>query len=187
VSGRTNEAAPAGPASPEVVYYVASSLDGFIATADGSVAWLAPFEASVEDYGYAEFLTGVDGLLFGRRTYEQSLTFGPWPYAGTPAWVFSHARVEAMPDVRVTDRTPAEVVAEASTLGLRRLWLVGGGALARSFLEAGLIDEYIISLIPVVLGGGVPIFAAPGRQERLRLVAETTFHDGVVQVHYSAR
>jgi dihydrofolate reductase len=177
----------AGAPLPEVVYYVAASLDGFIATPDGSVAWLAPFEGSGEDYGYAEFLAGVDGLVMGRRTYEQSLGFGPWPYGAKPAWVFSHAPVQAVDGVAVTDRSPAQVVAEAAALGLRRLWLVGGATLAASFRGAGLISEYIVSVMPVVLGGGVPLLSTPGTPEDLRLVEATTYADGVVQLRYRAR
>ena len=173
--------------TPQVVYYVAASLDGFIATTDGSVEWLEPFEGSGEDYGYADFLAGVDGLLLGSRTYEQSLTFGQWPYAAKPAWIFSHRPIGAVQGVAVTDRTPAEVVAGAADRGLRRLWLVGGASLAASFRSAGLITEYVVSVMPVVLGGGIPLFAGPGPRERLRLLDTTRYGDGVVQLRYAVR
>ena len=67
---------------PEVVYYVATSLDGYIATPEGSVDWLSTFEGTEEDYGYAEFYSTVDALLLGSRTYEQNLAFGEWAYCG---------------------------------------------------------------------------------------------------------
>jgi len=169
----------------EIVYYVAMSLDGFIATPDGGVAWLAPFESSAEDYGYGAFYASVDAVLLGRRTYEQALTFGPWPYGDNRVWVFSHGDLApAAAGVRVTDRTPDEIAAELDAQGVRRAWLVGGAALAASFREAGLITEYIVSVMPVVLGGGVPLFAGLGPQECLRLVESTAFADGVVQLRY---
>jgi hypothetical protein len=70
---------------PEIVYYVAASLDGYIATTEGKVDWLSAFEGTEEDYGYAEFYSTVDALLLGSRTYEQILAFGEWPYSGKPA------------------------------------------------------------------------------------------------------
>ena len=74
---------------PAVLYYVAASLDGYIATHDGGVEWLSPFEGTGEDYGFAQFYASVDALLLGSRTYEQSLTFRVWPYPGKLCWVFS--------------------------------------------------------------------------------------------------
>ena len=76
---------------PEVVYYVAASLDGYIATPDGGVEWLAPFEGTGEDYGYAKFYTSVDAVLLGRKTFEKSLSFGEWPYPGNPVGRFPAA------------------------------------------------------------------------------------------------
>lgn len=170
---------------PAVIYYVASSLDGYIATSDGAVEWLAPFEASGEDYGYRAFYASVDAVLLGSRTYEQALTFGEWPYADKPSWVFSHRPLEpAGGDVVVTDRDPREVLAALDAMGVARAWLVGGGALAGSFRSAGLITEYIVSIMPVVLGTGVALFGASGPEEHLRLVGSTSFPDGVTQARY---
>lgn len=170
---------------PDIVYYVAVSLDGFIATPDGGVGWLAPFEASGEDYGYAAFLSSVDALLLGSRTYEQALTFGPWPYGDKPSWVFTHRRLELVDGVRATDRSPADVVSEMDALGVSRAWLVGGAALASSFRAEGLITQYVVSVMPVILGGGVPLFGERGPAERLRLLDTVAYADGVVQVRYA--
>ena len=184
---------------PEIVYYVAASLDGRIATPDGGVAWLAPFEAAGEDYGYSAFYASVDALLFGSRTYQQVLTFGQWPYAGKPCWVFTRRpQSAAQPDVIVTARTPREVAAELDACGLRRAWLVGGGQIAAAFRVEGLITEYIVAIIPVILGAGIPVFGAP--PEDLRgfpttskvsttldaqgLVEHKVYPNGVVQLRY---
>lgn len=170
---------------PEVIYYVAASLDGYIATADGGTDWLAPFEASPGDYGYSEFYESVDAVVMGRRTYEQALTFGAWPYSERPVWVFSHhASNSTHSGVTVTDVSPAELAAELEERGLRRAYLVGGGALAGSFQAAGLIDEYAVSIMPVVLGSGVPLLGACGSAQGLRLVESRSFADGVLQLRY---
>ena len=70
---------------PEIVYYVATSIDGYIASPDGSVEWLSPYEGKGEDYGYTEFYDSVDGVLLGSRTYEKALSFGAWPYSDKPS------------------------------------------------------------------------------------------------------
>jgi dihydrofolate reductase len=170
---------------PEVIYYVAASVDGYIATMDGGIEWLAPFEGTGEDYGYAQFYDSVEAVLLGRRTYETSLAFGEWPYPGKPCWVFSHGNIRSLStDVIRTAQSPAEVMLEIETRGLQRAWLVGGGALAASFRSAGLVTEYIITIVPVVLGAGVPLFADPGPPERLQLLDAKSYPKGLMQLRY---
>ena len=169
----------------QIVYYVASSLDGYIATSGDGLEWLAPFEGGDEDYGYAEFYASVDVVLLGSRTYETALGFAAWPYPGKPAWVFSRRALEvADPDLTVTDRSPAEVVAALEARGVRRAWLVGGGTVAASFRSAGLIDEYVVSTIPVILGDGIPLLGACGPLEPLRHPGTVSYPSGVVQSRY---
>jgi dihydrofolate reductase len=158
----------------EIVYYVAASLDGFIATPEGGIEWLLPFEIADEDYGYGEFYASVEAVLLGRKTYEASLAFPEWPYAGKPYWVFSSSN----------GNTPANIVAEMKARGLRRAWLVGGGKLAAAFRAEGLITEHIVSVIPVILGAGIPLFDGAGAQENLRLVHSHPYANGIVQLHY---
>jgi dihydrofolate reductase len=151
----------------QVVYYVASSLDGYIAAAGGGVDWLKPFEGSGEDYGYAAFYAGVDALLMGRRTFEHALALGAWPYAGKPCRVFTRKAPAGAPaGVAFTADEPRAVVAELAADGHRRVWLAGGGELAGAFQRAGLISEIVLSVMPVLLGAGVPLFAG-GAQGRL--------------------
>jgi len=173
----------------EIIYYVAASLDGYIATPDGGVGWLAPFEGAGEDYGYAAFYASVDALLLGSRTYEQVLTFGEWPYAGKPCWVFSRRPpAPARLGVIVTAQTPGQVAADLEARGIRRAWLVGGGQLAGAFRVEGLIGETIVSIIPVLLGAGIPLFGAPASTtvETLKLVEHKVYANGVVQLRYAS-
>lgn len=170
---------------PEVVYYVAASIDGYIATPDGGIEWLAPFEGTGEDYGYAQFYESVGAVLLGRRTYETSLAFEEWPYPGKPCCVFSHGNVRSLsPDVTRTAQSPVQIVSEMATRGLQRAWLVGGGALAASFRSDGLISEYIVTVVPVILGAGVPLFADVGPPESLKLVEAKSYPKGLVQLRY---
>ena len=158
----------------EIVYYVASSLDGFIATPDGGIDWLKPFEGGAEDYGYGEFYASVEAVLMGRKTYEQCLQFPEWPYAGKPYWVFSKA----------SGNTPSKVENELKDRGIRRAWLVGGGKLAAAFRTEGLITEHIVSFIPLLLGDGIALFDGPAPAETLRLLGAKTYDSGIVQLRY---
>ena len=170
---------------PDVIYHVASSLDGYIATADGGMDWLAPFQAAQEDYGFASFLALTEAVLMGSRTYEQSAGFDEWPFKGKPCWVFSERHLQArQPEVSVTARTPEALVEELGDRGVGSAWLVGGGTLAGSFSEAGLITEYVVSLIPVILGGGVPLLGPGGVRHVLKLADTRPYPSGIVQLRY---
>ena len=174
-------------AKPSIVYYVAASLDGFIATPDGGVDWLSSFGTSADDGGYQEFYSTVDALLMGSRTYEQILGFGAWPYPDKPCWVFSHRDLPVPHSgVRLTRGTPLEVACELQTQGIRRAWLVGGGQLAAAFRSQRLITDYIITVFPVLLGGGLPMFGAAGAQERLRLLSSRPLSNGTIQLSYES-
>jgi dihydrofolate reductase len=175
-----------GTSRPQIVYYAAASLDGYIATPEGGVDWLAPFEGTGEDYGYAKFFNSVDAILLGRRTYDKSLEFGQWPYANKPCWVFSRdeALRPARAAVEVTAQAPAQVASELVRRGLRRAWLVGGGNLAAAFRSEGLITEYVVSVVPLLLGAGVPLFGPGGAREKLKLVGSKSYPNGLVQLRY---
>jgi dihydrofolate reductase len=169
----------------EIVYYVATSVDGYIATPDGGIEWLTSFESGGEDYGYAEFYASVEAVLLGRRTFEQVLSLGEWPYTGKSSWVFSQQpHPSPPPQVTLTSQSPAEVVTALADQGIRRAWLVGGGQLAGSFQAAGLISEHIISIIPIILGEGIPLFGEAGAMERLQMMGNTPYDNGLVQIRY---
>lgn len=175
----------------EVIYYVAASLDGFIATETGGLDWLKPFESSGEDYGYGAFYRTIDSVIVGRTTFEQSLDFAEWPYPDKPVWVLSSRPLAtARDEVTVTADAPVAVVDDLARRGLRRAWLVGGGSLAGSFQRAGLITEYIVSVMPALLGCGIPLLGAAGSLNaaaQLRLLGTTTYPDGVCQLRYATR
>lgn len=177
----------------KVTYYVAASVDGFIADAAGGLGWLSAVEAEDEDYGYGEFLSSVDGLVMGRRTFEDILSFGPWPYGNRPARVFSRRRKSERTEpgielpARFTDAPPVEAIRELEEAGVGHLWLVGGGALAGGFLEDGLLTDIVLSVVPVVLGAGVPLFHAMDPRRPLGLVSSRAFPSGLVQSTYQVR
>lgn len=168
----------------QIAYYVAMSLDGFIAPPDGSLHWLEPFQVKGEDFGFAEFFRTCDGVLVGRRTYDQSLGFPGDPYQGRPCWVFSKSPVAPKDGVHPTTLGPRAAAAELELRGHRRVWLVGGGKLAAAFRAEGLITEHIVSVLPTILGAGIPLFDGPGPAEPVTLRGSKTYPNGIVQLRY---
>lgn len=168
---------------PKIAYYVAASLDGYIADANGGVDWLPQGES--DDYGYMQFYAGVDALLMGRRTYDQVLEFGQWPYAGKPTYIFTGHPPDDNPyDVQFVAAEPAEFARTTMAGYSGTVWLVGGANLAEQFRRAGLIDEYLVHVIPVVLGRGIPLFGGDAEPTVLTLSETKTYPDGLVLLSY---
>ncbi len=169
----------------KVTYYVACSLDGFIADSKGGLDWLRPFEGTGEDYGYAAFYASVDAVLLGRVTFDFCRTHKDWPYAGKPTWIFSHSQpTQLPPDAFVTSDPPSVVVKLLQSHGHRHAYLVGGGQLAASFRAQELITNYIVSVVPVILGDGLPMIVHGDGINRLELIRSQAFASGIVQVEY---
>src|SRR5437762_10558415 len=138
---------------PEVIYYVASSLDGYIATADGSVDWLSRFHSAGEDHGAAELEASVDALLLGSHTYEFALKLGQWPSPDKLSWVFTGRDLQVLhPSITLTAQTPREVIDLLASRGLHRARLMGGGKLPASFHAEQFISRYVIAVFPSLLG-----------------------------------
>ena len=164
----------------EVVYYVAASLDGYIATPDGAVDWLSPFHTAGEDHGYAAFLATIGGIVMGRRTYDQVRGFGTWPYTGIDCRVVT---CRPLPDAPDRVRPVAGPVESLAGWADRRVWLVGGTTLLDGFRAAKLVREYHVFVMPLLLGAGVPLFHA-GPPAHLRLVRVDSLLSGVVEFRY---
>ena len=172
----------------EIIYYVACSLDNYIATLDGGVDWLSPFEKDNEDYGYSEFYQSIDAILMGRKTYQKVLESGKWPYIEKPCWVFSNKlQSVTTPNTVVTSDDPLQLVKNLSGEDKKRLWLVGGAQLAAAFRDQGLITQYIISIIPVLIGRGIPMMQASERHEKLELKYIKRFDNGLIQLFFKVK
>lgn len=169
----------------QISLYIATSLDGYIARPDGGIDWLDRVDRPGEDYGYARFLASVDGLLMGRKTYDLCLSFGAWPYPGSMSYVFTRgAPVKTRDDVVFVQGAVDRALTDIAARGHRHLWLVGGGALVGAFRAQDLIDDYIISTIPTILGSGIPLFPPGGPERSLELVGARHYPSGLVQAHY---
>jgi dihydrofolate reductase len=170
----------------DVVYYVASSLDGYVATADGSVDWLSGFHTSGEDHGLRELNASVDALLLGSHTYEFALKLRRWPSPDKSSWVFTRRDLRVLhPSITLTAQTPREVINLLASRGLHNAWLMGGGKLAASFHSEQLISRYIILVFPVLLGSGIPLFAPHSSPpDALQFRTAKPFPSGIVVLTY---
>jgi dihydrofolate reductase len=176
------EQAREGQRMPNIRLYIATSLDGFVAEPDGGVGWLF----TDGDYGYTAFFESVESLIMGRRTYEQILDFGEWPYEVKPTYVFTRsAPAGEHPHVEFVSSEVGSFVEELRQRSRRDIWLVGGAALVSAFRKLGLIDEYILSVHPMLLGDGIPLFERPLPREGLRLQGVDSFESGLVQLRYA--
>jgi dihydrofolate reductase len=176
--------------SASAAVFVATSLDGFIARPDGSLDWLNAANALIprgEDCGYGEFVRSIDVVVMGRNTFEQVLTFDVWPYADRRVVVLSSRAIEIpaalAATVSASAEAPGALLERLTAEGAKRLYVDGGITIQR-FLAAGLIDDITVTLIPVLLGRGRPLFG-PGAQDiQLTLRGSKTFEFGFVQLSY---
>jgi dihydrofolate reductase len=164
--------------------FVGTSLDGFIARANGDFDFLYP--SGSEPHGYDEFMATVDALVIGRNTYEKVLTFSEWPYGEKPVFVLSTRALGPAPAGAVVERmtgTPAEIVAQLDARGVGHAYIDGGITVQR-FLEAGLIQRLIVTRVPVLIGAGIPLFGALSHDVLLNHVATRQYASGLVQSEY---
>lgn len=163
--------------------FIATSLDGYIARPDGTFDFLSIVERPNEDYGFAEFFATIDALVIGRHTYETALGFPEWPYAGKRCIVLTHRETETLHGEQFFAGEPAALIEQLAHSGAQRLY-VDGGAVIRQFLLENLIDDLTLSIIPVLLGQGIPLFGPEIPEQRLSLKSSKVYESGLVQLCY---
>jgi len=165
--------------------FIACSLDGFIAGPNGDLSWL-PAPVGGEDYGYGAFVAETAAILMGRATYDVAAAFDPWPYGELPVFVATSRPLPAAPaTVRAVAGTPSELLEAVRTQTDGAVYL-DGGSLIRAFLDDNLIDELTVTIVNVILGAGVPLFAGVAASHPLRLTSATPYPSGLVQLRYIA-
>jgi len=170
--------------------FIATSLDGFIARNNGDLDWLDIANASVpegEDCGYNAFMETIDILVMGRKTYDQVLSFNKWPYGIKSVIVLSSTTIDIPQDlsesVSHSSESPRELYNRLSNEKVRRLYIDGGNTIQR-FLVEELINDFTITIIPVILGSGIPLFDYVKKDISLKHIATKTFDFGFVQLSY---
>lgn len=168
----------------KVSAFLAMSLDGFIARKNGDLDWLDAASARLppgEDGGYGQFIETVDVLVMGRHTYDKVCSFTPWPYDDLPVIVLSRRAITpVVSTVTHSQETPAAL---CQRLGDRHLYVDGGNTVQR-FLQARQLDEITLTLIPILLGKGIPLFSPLTGEVPLQSLESRTYGDGLVQIRY---
>jgi len=181
-------------------YYCASTLDGYIAESDDTIDWLLKYRGSFEGEGvepikgsYDRYYEGVGALVMGSVTYEFVLAHeakgGKWPYKGKPTWVLSSRELPKPAgeevDIRIVNAKVRDLHDEMSAAaGELNLWVVGGGDVASQFADAGLLDELLVTVVPVVLGEGKPLFDRRLPGGPMQLAGTRSFDSGMVELRY---
>lgn len=175
----------------KVVLYIATSLDNFIARQDGNIDWLhyPEYEVPNEDYGYLDFIKTIDTTLMGNNTYKVMMGFNlPFPYPDKTNYVFTRS-----PDhqdnefVKFVSGNIAEFVSELKSRDGKDIWLIGGGQINTLLLKHDLIDKIILTLIPITIGQGIPLFEGNGKETKFTFKTSRSFDSGLVQLTYEKK
>src|SRR6058998_2877895 len=169
-----------------VIVHIGTSADGYIARPDGDLEWLTSRPKPEGFYGMSAFMRSIDTKLLGRKTYEESVRRGATFDSKSRYVVFSrHAPpADAPSGVEFVNGAIGPFVSRLRGHPGKDIWLMGGGEIIASFLDAHAIDEFVISVAPVFIGDGIPLIARRDRHMPLDLYSSDRFEDGVVQLHY---
>ena len=175
----------------KIIVYIATSADGYIARPDGDVEWLNRRPDNI-DYGMRAFYRTIDTILYGRKTYDWALDYqkkhglkGSMFDQKVANYIFSRKPPKRpAPGVKFVNEPLKKFVRSLRKKPGKNIWMMGGGKLIASFLDAGEIDEFDIHVIPTLIGKGIPLIAPRHRDIPLRLRSARSFRDGVVRLRY---
>ncbi len=164
--------------------YIACSLDGYIAAPNDDLSFLDPMDQEGEDYGYVEFISKVDTVILGRKTYDWVLKHAPFPHSDKEAYIIT--RTPRAPEGNITFYTGilAELVETLKAKPGKHIFCDGGAEVIHTLLMDNLVDEFIIAVIPVLLGNGISLFKEGRGAQNLELLSAKSYPTGLVQLHY---
>ena len=164
----------------KIILYIASSLDGYIADKNNNIDWLTSYHGN---YGYQDFMSTVDTVLSGRKTYDEVVKMGfPNPHPEQVNYVLtaSPEKYQNASNIIFTSRNPIELVNELLKQEGKNIFLVGGGELIANFLKNNLIDEIILFIVPIILGNGIPLFKPINEQIKFETSSVKKYDDGMI-------
>ena len=169
----------------KVILYIAQSLDGFIAREDDDISWLSVVEREGEDYGYQAFVDTVDTVFMGRRTYEKVLSFGiEFPHKNRKCYVLTQSRIGSNENVTYFGGNLEALIQDLKSKEGGNIFIDGGAEAVRAFKLRDLIDEYVVSIIPIMLGKGIRLFKETDVESALELIGSKSYDSGLVQLNY---
>lgn len=174
----------------KTILYIAMSPDGYIADDNGGVDWLGGQDPNYRgDYGYGEFITGIDTVVMGYTTYRQIATElfpDKWPYAGLSSYVITHREIPDANGIKFTSRPLHELISTLKQQEGKAVWICGGANIVNQLMDYDLIDEYHFTLIPTLLGKDIRLFEERDNEIPLRLIASSS-ENGAVNCIYGKR
>jgi len=174
-------------ARPKISVYIATSIDGYIARKDGGLDWLESIPINPdEDYGFKDFMASVDVLILGRNTYDVVSGFDEWPYQGKRVVVMSQKLKEVREEAELFSGDIHALLLKLHTEGTTHIY-VDGGVIISKFLEMGLVDQIIITVIPTILGTGIRLFNPMINGHDCRLASSQSYPNGLVQLRYELK
>ncbi|WP_353717670.1 dihydrofolate reductase family protein [Dyadobacter sp. 676] len=172
----------------KVILYIATSLDGYIATRDEDLAFLSLVELPGEDYGYHDFIRTVDTVILGRKTYDKVLSFGiGFPHADKECYIVTRTQRTQEGNVRFYTGDIKTLVTNLKEKEGKNIFVDGGADVVNTMMKDDLIDEFVVSVIPVFLGDGIRLFQDGRPEHKLELMRSESFEKGLVQLRYKRK
>jgi len=169
----------------KVILYIAMSLDGYIAKPNDDLSFLSVVQQEGEDYGYADFIKSVDTVILGRKTYDWILTQVPeFPHADKDSYIITRTPQPAKGNISFYTGDLKELVLRLKSEQGKNIFIDGGAEIVNELLKQKLIDEFIISIIPILIGNGTKLFKDGRPEQTLKFVDAKKFDTGLLQVHY---
>ncbi|SMO52701.1 dihydrofolate reductase family protein [Solitalea koreensis] len=169
----------------KIIVYIATSLDGYIAKPNDDLSFLDIVQKEGEDYGYADFINSVDTVILGRKTYEWVLTqVSEFPHADKTTFVLTRTSQPSIGKTHFYTGSLKELVAKLKSEEGKNIFVDGGAEVVNALLKERLIDEFIISVIPILVGSGIKLFNDGRPEQKLKLITAKSFEKGLAQLHY---
>lgn len=169
----------------KVILYIATSLDGYIAKSNDDLGFLSIVEQEGQDYGYADFVKSVDTVIIGRKTYDKVISMGfDFPHADKDVYIITRTPKPNIGSVMFYTDDLKLLVDKLKSENGRNIFCDGGAEIVNELLKDDLIDEYIISIIPIFVGNGTKLFKDGRPEQKLELVSTKQFDKGLTQLHY---
>jgi len=169
----------------KVILYIAMSLDGYIATPDNGLEFLSLVEEKDQDYSYKDFVSTVDTVIVGRKSYDKVLSMGlEYPHADKDLYIITRTPRETVGSTKFYSGDLKDLISTLKQKAGKDIYVDGGAEIANEMLMENLIDEFYISIIPVLLGNGISLFNNSRPQLRLKLLSTKSYNKGLVQLHY---
>ena len=174
----------------KVKLFIAMSLDGFIAKLDGSVDWLQGEDESYEGFSsYEKFIKEIDTIIMGNKTYQQiinELSTENWPYEGLTSYVLTHQKQVSKKEIHFINEPLIELLNSLLNKTGKDIWICGGASIVNQMIKLNLIDQYHITIVPIILGQGIPLFNNDNHTQKLRLI-DSQNYNGLVECIYDVQ